>query len=42
MNIALRAFWSNEPMPIQEKIKQPDLWGQLGTCLMNLAQKWMH
>ena len=25
MNIALRAFWSNQPMPIQEKIKQPDL-----------------
>ena len=30
MNIALRAFWSNQPMPIQEKIKQPD-------CMIDLS-----
>lgn len=25
MNIALRAFWSNQPMPIQQKIANPDI-----------------
>lgn len=25
MNIALRAFWSNQPMPIQQKITDPDI-----------------
>ncbi|WP_372404920.1 hypothetical protein ACDW34_08615 [Acinetobacter piscicola] len=24
MNISLRAFWSNDPLPVQEKIKNPD------------------
>ena len=30
MNIALRAFWSNNPLPIQEKINKPD-------CIIDLS-----